>query len=215
MLVKDWMSKNLITVKATDSVIKAQILLNEHNISRLLVMQEGDLVGIITDKDIRRLSTPSETLRVKNIMTPNPLTVPWNYTIGEAAEILLEHNISGVPVLGHHGKVSGIITKGDLFRVLVPLTGVGSRGIQLSLFCTDRRGAIKEVTDIIRESGGRIMSVLTSYNDAPKGSVKLYLRMYGLDRKKLETLKQKLKEKTTLLYIVDRRKNTREFYGKN
>jgi acetoin utilization protein AcuB len=212
MLVKDWMSKDLITVKATDSVIKAQILLKDHQISRLPVMDEGNLLGIITDRDIRKVLIPSDTLKVKNIMVRNPVTVPWNYTVGEAAEILLKHNISGLPVVDHQGKVVGVITKGDLFKVLVPLTGVGKKGIQFALLLADRRGAIKEITDIIRENGGRMMSVLTSYDDASKGSLKLYLRMHGLERKKLNTLKKKISEKVTLLYLVDHRENIREIY---
>jgi acetoin utilization protein AcuB len=72
------MSKNPITVKATDSVIKAQILLKDRNIGRLPVMGKEDLLGIITDRDIRKVLIPSETLKVKNIMTRNPVTVPWN-----------------------------------------------------------------------------------------------------------------------------------------
>lgn len=59
MLVKYWMSRNLVTVKTNDSVIKAQILLKDHNIRRLPVMEEGNLLGIITDRDIRQLLTPS------------------------------------------------------------------------------------------------------------------------------------------------------------
>jgi acetoin utilization protein AcuB len=81
------------------------------------------------------------------------------------------------------------------------------------LLLADRPGAIKEITDIIRENGGRIMSVLTSYDDAPKGSLKLYLRMYGLERKKLKTIKDKIRGKASLLYIVDRRENTREIFA--
>jgi acetoin utilization protein AcuB len=213
MLVKDWMSKNPITVKATDSVTKAQILLKDRNIGRLPVMEEGDLLGIITDRDIRKVLIPSETLKVKNIMSRNPVTVPWNYTVGEAAEILLQHHISGVPVVDHDGRVVGIITKGDLFRVLVPLTGVGKKGIQFAMLLSDRRGAIKEITDIIREKGGRMMSVLTSYAETPKGFLNLYLRMHGLERKKLKTLKKKISEKATILYVVDHRDNIREIYS--
>jgi acetoin utilization protein AcuB len=212
MLVNNWMSKALVVVDPNASVIKAQILLKEHDISHLPVMNEEKLLGIITDRDIRQLLIPSETLKVKNIMTPDPVTVPWNYTIGEAAEILLMHNISGLPVVDQQGRVAGIITKGDLFRVLVPLTGVGKKGIQFALLLKDRRGAIKEITDIIRENGGRIMSVLTSCDDAPKSSLKLYLRMYGLERKKLKALKDKIREKASLLYMVDHRENTREVY---
>ena len=213
MLVKNWMNKALVIIKPNTSVIKAQILLQEKHISHLPVMEKEKLLGIITERDIKRLLVPSETLLVKNIMTHDPVTVPWDYTIGEAAEILLEHDISALPVIDPNGKVTGIITKGDLFRVLVPLTGVGKKGFQFALLLADRPGAIKAITDIIRENGGRIMSVLTSYDDAPKGSLKLYLRMYGLEREKLKPLKDKISKKASLLYIVDRRENTREIFA--
>jgi acetoin utilization protein AcuB len=215
MLVKNYMSTALVVVKPNASVIKAQILLKEHDISHLPVMEEEKLLGIISDRDIKKLLIPSETLLVKNIMTRNPVTVPWDYTIGETAEILLKHNISAVPVVDPQGRVVGIITKGDLFRVLVPLTGVGEKGIQLALVLADRRGAIQEITDLIRENGGRMMSVLTSYDDAPKGALKLYLRMYGIDRKNLKTLKEKIMEKAFLLYLVDHRENIREIFADN
>ena len=105
-------------------------------------------------------------------MTRQPVTVPWDYTVGEAAEVLLKHDISGLPVVDHRGGVKGIITKGDLFKVLVPLTGVEKKGIQLALKLVNRRGAIKEMTDIIRANGGRIISVLTSYTDDPDSNAK-------------------------------------------
>lgn len=212
MLVKYWMSTNLITVKTTDSVIKAKLLLKEHNISHLPVMEKGKLLGIITGWDIRQVLIPSDTLKVKNIMTRDPVTAPWDYTVGETAEMLLNHNISGVPVVDSKDRVAGIITKGDLFKVLVPLTGAGKKGVQFAVLLTDRRGAVKEITDMIRENGGRLMSALTSYDDAPAGSFKLYIRMSGLDRQKLKTIEQKIKENATLLYMVDHRENVRKIY---
>ena len=212
MLVKYWMSTNLITVKTTDSVIKAKLLLKEHNISHLPVMEKGNLLGIITGWDIRQVLIPSDTLKVKNIMTRDPVTVPWDYTVGETAEMLLKHNISGVPVVDSQDSVAGIITKGDLFKVLVPLTGVGKKGVQFALLLTDRRGAVKEITDMIRENGGRMLSALTSYDDAPTGSLKLYIRMYGIERKKLKTLEQKIMEKATILYMVDHLEYVRKIY---
>ena len=121
MLVQKWMSENVITIGPHDSAIKASILLRDNKIKRLPVVEKGKLVGIVTRIDLQRLSPPSDTLRVEHVMTKNPVTVPWNYTIGEAAETLLKHNISGVPVVGVNGRVIGIITKGDLFKVLVPL----------------------------------------------------------------------------------------------
>ena len=213
MLVKYWMSKNLITVKETDSVTKDKLLIREHDISHLPVMEDENLKGIVTDRDIRQVLIPSETLKVKDIMTRQPVTVPWDHTVGEAAEILLKHNISGLPVVDHKGRVTGIITKGDLFKVLVPLTGTGKKGIQFALKLVNRRGALKEITDIVRANGGRMMSILTSYTADPEGYLKIYLRMYGVEREKLEILKKKIMQKASILYLVDHRENTREIYA--
>ncbi|MEJ2658092.1 MAG: hypothetical protein P8012_13015 [Desulfobacterales bacterium] len=76
----------------------------------------------------------------------------------------------------------------------------------------DRPGSIKEVTDVIREYGGRMGSILTSYDMVPEGFRRVYIRMYGIDRFKINRLKEALKEKARLLYMVDRRETTRETF---
>jgi acetoin utilization protein AcuB len=212
MLVKKWMSENTITVGPNDTVIKALIVLNENNITRLPVISNGKLAGIVTERDLKRASLPSETLKVENVMTRNPVTVLWNYTINEVAEILLKYNISGVPVVGAQDELIGIITKDDLFRVLVTHTGVEEKGILLALIVIDQSGAIKVITDIIRASGGRMMSVLTNYDDAPKGYLRVYLRMYGIDRDKFHKMRELIAKKATILYWVDYRNNMRDIY---
>jgi acetoin utilization protein AcuB len=225
MLVNHWMSKQVITVDANDSMNKAIHLLKEHNIKMLPVMEKGKLVGIVTDRDLKRSSASDATsleihellyliskIKVKDIMTKNPITIPLDYTIEEAAEVLLKHNISGVPVIDHHGNIIGIITQNDIFRTLISLTGVEKKGIQFGLEVEDRPGSIKEVSDIIRQYGGRMASILTSYDFAPQGFRRLYIRMYAIDRFKLNKLKESLREKASLLYMVDRREVVRETY---
>jgi acetoin utilization protein AcuB len=212
MLVKKWMSENLITIRPYESAIKASMLLRDNHIKHLPVIEKDKLVGIVTDSDMLRVSTPSDTLRVEHVMTKNPVTVPWNYTIGEAAETLLKHNISGAPVVGVNGKVVGIITEGDLFKILVPLAGVGEKGIQLALFVADRPGSIKEITDIIRANGGRMMSILTSYDNAPRGYLRVILRLHGIDRDRFQKMRQIIANKASLLYWVDHRNNMRDIY---
>ncbi|MGD8523973.1 MAG: CBS domain-containing protein [Desulfobacterales bacterium] len=212
MLVKKWMSENLITIRPYESAIKASMLLRDNHIKHLPVIEKDKLVGIVTDSDMLRVSTPSDTLRVEHVMTKNPVTVPWNYTIGEAAETLLKHNISGAPVVGVNGKVVGIITEGDLFKILVPLAGVGEKGIQLALFVADRPGSIKEITDIIRAYGGRMMSILTSYDNAPRGYLRVILRLHGIDRDRFQKMRQIIANKASLLYWVDHRNNMRDIY---
>jgi acetoin utilization protein AcuB len=225
MLVNHWMSKQVITIDANDSMNKAIHLLKEHNIKMLPVMEKGKLVGVVTDRDLKRSSASDATsleihellyliskIKVKDIMTKKPITIPLDYTIEEAAEVLLKHNISGVPVINHHGNIAGIITQNDIFRTLISLTGVEKKGIQFGLEVEDRPGSIKEISDIIRQYGGRMASILTSYDLAPKGFRRLYIRMYGIDRFKLNKLKESLREKASLLYMVDRREVVRETY---
>jgi acetoin utilization protein AcuB len=226
MLVKNWMSKPAITIDANASMNDAIKLLKNHNIKMLPVMEKGKLVGIVTDRDLKRASASDATsleihellyliskIKIKEIMTKKPITVPEDYTVEETAEILLKHNISGVPVIDQYRDVVGTITQNDIFRILISLTGVAKRGIQFGLEVEDRPGSIKEVTDIIREYGGRMASILTSYDMAPEGFRQVYIRMYGIDRFKINRLKEVLKEKARLLYMVDRREVHRETYS--
>ena len=205
---------------------EATKLLKEHDIRILPVMKKGKLVGIVTDRDLKRASASDATtlevhellyllsrIKVKKIMTKNPITVPLDYTVEETAEVLLENKISGVPVVDNEGKIVGTITETDLFRAMMSLTGLKSKGILFAFQLEDRPGSIKEVADIVREYGGRIASILSSYDRVQKGYRKAYIRMYGIDRIKLPQLKEELKEKATMLYMVDLRENKREIYS--
>ncbi len=225
MLVKNWMSKNIITVGANDSMQDAVRLLKEHGIKMMPVMKNEKLVGIITDRDLKRASASDATtldvhellflvskIKVRDIMTKDPIMIPDDFTVEETAEILLKNKISGAPVIDSEGHVVGTITQTDLFRVLISLTGVGTRGIQFALLLEDTPGSIKEIADAIRKYGGRMVSILTSYVNVDKGYRKVYIRMYDIDREELEKLKEELKEKTTVFYMVDHQKNKREIY---
>jgi acetoin utilization protein AcuB len=225
LLVENWMNPNVITVDADDSMLDATKLLKEHNIRHLPVLEKGKLVGVITDRDLKRASASDATtleahellylianIKVREIMTRNPITVPYNYTIEEAAEILLQAKISGMPVVDKDGDVIGTITQTDLFKVLISLTGVGKKGVQFAFLLEDRAGSIKEVADIIRSYGGRMASILSSYEKAPEGHRYVYIRMYDVVREKMPQLKEDLKKKAKVLYIVDSRDNKREIF---
>jgi acetoin utilization protein AcuB len=225
LLVENWMNPNVITVDADDSMLDATKILKEHNIRHLPVLEKGKLVGVITDRDLKRASPSDATtleahellylianIKVREIMTKNPITVPYNYTIEEAAEILLQAKISGMPVIDKDGDVIGTITQTDLFKVLISLTGVGKRGVQFAFLLEDRPGSIKDVADVIRAYGGRMASILSSYEKAPEGHRYVYIRMYDVDREMMPQLKEELKKKAKVLYIVDSRDNKREIF---
>jgi acetoin utilization protein AcuB len=225
MLVANWMSKNIVTVDENDSMQDAMKLLKEHDIRMLPVMKKGKLVGIVTDRDLKRASASDATtlevhellylltrIKVKNIMTKEVITVPPDFTVEETAQVLQTNKISGVPVVNTEGQIVGTITKTDLFRVLISLTGVGSKGIQFGLQVEDRPGSIKEVADVIRQFGGRMVSILSSYDDVPEGYRKVYIRMRSIERSALQNLKQELESKAELLYMVDHTENNRELF---
>ena len=226
MLVTNWMSKNVITVDENDSMHDAMKLLKEHDIRMLPVMKKGKLIGIVTDRDLKRASASDATtldvhellylitkIKVKNIMTRDVITVPPDFTVEETAQVLQKNRISGAPVVNDSGQLVGTITQADLFKVLISLTGVGSGGIQFGFKVEDRPGSIKEVADIIRAYGGRMVSILTSYDEVPEGYRKVYIRMRSIERSELQKLIQELESKAGLLYMVDHTENNREIFA--
>jgi acetoin utilization protein AcuB len=225
MLVREWMSIEVITVDADETMQHAIGLLKEHSIRMLPVMKNKKLVGIVTDRDLKRASASDATsleihellyligqIKVKDIMIPKPITVPWDFTVEEAAEVLLKNKISGVPVTGSQGDIVGVITKSDIFKVLISLAGIGKRGIQMAIQIEDRPGSMKGITRAIRDLGGRMVSILTSYEKVPDGFRNVYIRFFDLDRSVLETLKENISEISKVLYIVDHRENKRDIF---
>ena len=225
MLVKNWMSKSVITTDVNDSMENAIRLLKEHDIKMLPVMKKNKLVGILTDRDLKRASASDATtleihelfyilskIKVKNIMTKDPITVPSDYTVEETADVLLKNKISGVPVVNHNKKLVGVITQTDVFKVLISLTGFKKKGIQFAFQLEDRSGSIKEIADIMRKYGGRMVSILGSYEGVPDRYRKIYIRMHGIDRAKIDLLKEELRENATILYMVDHRDNIRTIF---
>ena len=225
MLVKDWMSTNVITLNVNDTMQDAINVSMEHHISLMPVMEEGKLVGIVTDRDLKRASPSDATLldiqqimyhlsrlEVGAIMSRYPITVPLDYTVEETAEVLLTNGISGAPVVDQKGEIRGIITKNDLFKAMISLSGLTKRGLQFGFLLEDSPGSIKEVTDIIRKYNGRLVSILSSYEKAPEGLRNVYIRSFDIDRDALPRLKEELKAAAKMLYMVDHRENKREIY---
>ncbi|MFN3534020.1 MAG: CBS and ACT domain-containing protein [Desulfatiglandales bacterium] len=225
MLIKDWMNPKVITIDANNSMHDAIRMIKEHGISMLPVVKKGELVGIVTDRDLKRASASDATtlevhellyliskIKVSDIMSKNPITIPFDYTIEEAAELMLKHKISGLPVTDHEGNLVGTITKTDVFKCIISLTGIGTRGIQFAFLLEDRPGSIKEVADVLRSYGGRMVSILTTYERVPEGFRKAFIRMFGVKRELLPNLLEDLRKKAKVLYMVDHRANRREIY---
>ena len=225
MLVKNWMSKEVITVGVDDSMQNAIYILQEQNINILPVVENGNLVGIITDRDLKKASPSDATtldmhellfliskIKVSDLMKKPVYTTQPDLTIEEAAAVLLEKKISGLPVVNENGKLIGIITRSDIFQVVISLTGLGKRGIQFAIRIKDMPGPIKEVRELIHEYGGRTASIMSSGENAPPDYLNIYFRVYQIDREKLPSLIKEIEKKGALLYVVDHRENKRTIY---
>jgi acetoin utilization protein AcuB len=225
MLVKNWMSKNVVAIDVNDSMQLAIYTLKDNKIKLLPVISEGKLVGIVSDRDLKKASPSDATtldmhellylisrIKISDLMIKNPKTVSPDYTIEEAAQLLLEYKISGLPVLDTKNKLVGIITKSDIFRALIVITGLGKKGIQIGIRFKDIPGPIKEVRELIHQYKGRTASILSSMENAPEGYLHVYFRIYDIDRKILPDLLKELEKIGTLLYLVDHRQNKRTIY---
>lgn len=131
-LVRDWMTREIVTVSPDSRVLDAGRLMVDRTIRRLPVIEDDQLVGIVTYGDVRgarasvstsldiwELSYLLSRLTIREIMTPNPVTISPDETIGAAARLMLKYMIGGLPVLDHQGKLVGIITESDIFRLVV------------------------------------------------------------------------------------------------
>lgn len=132
VVVSEWMSKPVITVEPSTPLKTAHQIMKDCRIRRLPVVKDGHLVGIITSGDIREASPSDATslsvwelnylwdqLTVEHSMTRDPVTVTPETTILDAARLMLEKKISGMPVVDPTGHVVGILTESDIFKMLV------------------------------------------------------------------------------------------------
>jgi acetoin utilization protein AcuB len=176
---------------------------------------------VVTDRDLRS-AAPSQVIsfdaeerslmpelhsllskiKVGEIMSTDVISVEPQQTIVTAAVLMLKHRISGLPVVDSGGELVGIITEGDIFKVLVDFSGISLGNTVLAFRLEDRPASIKEAADAIRKHEGRLASILTSYAAADPGFRKVYFRIRELPSEKLQALKEQLEKDFDLLYVI-------------
>jgi acetoin utilization protein AcuB len=213
MLAQGWMSTDVISVGEETSMMKASVLMKENGIRRLPVLRRGRLVGMVTDTDLKEASPSKATtldiyeinyllseIKVKELMSTDVIYVKPDETIEFAAVLMLENKISGLPVINDQQHLIGVITETDIFKALVHITGVYSGNTQFAFCLPDKPGSVHEVAEVIRGMGGRVVSILTSYDLADEGYRNVYFRIRSMKQSMLAKLVDVLEEKFTVLY---------------
>ena len=174
MLVRERMSRPVITVQQEIPIMEAHTVMRNEHIRRLPVMDKRKrLVGIISEKDILHAKPSGATslsiwevhyllgeITVKKVMTRDVITVNEDMPIEEAARIMADNKIGGLPVL-RDDKVVGIITETDLFKIFLEMLGARERGIRLATLVPNTPEGLVQLTKAIFDIGGNILALGT------------------------------------------------------
>ena len=213
MLIQDWMAKDVLTVDENTSLMRATRIMKENSIRRLPVVSHGKLIGIVTDRDVKDAS-PSKTtsldvhelyyllseMKVKEVMTPDPIILNGFDSLEKAAVVMLEKKISGLPVVSRDGEIEGLVSETDVLRGFIHSTGIKDGAIQYVFDLEDVPGSVTTVVQKLREHHARVISVLTSFEDADAGLKRVAIRIIAEDGCDCENLTAELKKKFTVVY---------------
>ena len=169
MKVKNWINKKPITISRTALLQDAMQLMKENNIRHLPVLDDSELVGFITESDLRQFSFPSmvEEIPVHQVMVTNPLTISADASIENAAKIIHDNKIGGLPVLQDEQLV-GVITASDLLSAFIEVMGLLKTTIRLDVQANEENGDIDVVTKIIKDCGSEIINVAMDSSESKK-----------------------------------------------
>lgn len=202
MFVANRMTKNPITVTPSTKVDEAESLMKKYKFRRLPVVENGKLVGFLSDKDLLQVMPSAATtlakyeitsllskIEVKEIMTKDVITVDEDATIEEAALIMCNKKISGLPVISSVGAVVGVITETDIFKALVDVMGLPEGTTRLTLEVDNKVGVVEGIAKVIAAEGLSIDSLVTCKEN--NGKYEIVVRGKFPDG---EGLKKKLEE---------------------
>ena len=202
MFVINRMTKNPMTVTADTKVDEVAHLMKKHNFRRLPVVDDGKLVGFLSDSDLMRVApSPATTLSryeinsllakicVRDIMKKDVVSVNVGATIEEAALIMYKNKIGGMPVVSNMGAVVGVITETDIFKTFVDVMGLADGKTRITLEVTDKIGVVKDIAEIFGQAGVSIDSLITCKKEDNKYEIVIRGDITNIDdiKAKLET----------------------------
>ena len=181
LLARDWMTRKLVTLSPEASVAEALTLCRERRIRHIPILEEGRLIGIVSDRDLRDASpalgdaqraSALQEIRVGDVMTREVSTADPQDSIENLAQEMYELKIGSLPVVAEGPMVDeglavaeeellGIVTSSDVMRALVTLAGLPEPGCRIEVRAPNRGGILAEVASKIQDLEVDIFSVLS------------------------------------------------------
>jgi len=206
MLVRERMTRRPVTISPETPISEALDLMRREKVRRLPVLdREGRLVGIVLEKDLLYASPSPATslsiyemqyllskLTVAEVMSRRVITVDEITPLEEAARIMADHRIGGLPVM-RGDRLVGIITETDLFKVFLEMLGAREKGVRLTLEVPDQKGVLASITGAIAALGGDIVSLSTFWGeDLTTGVITVKVREGTATKRQLVGAMEKL-----------------------
>jgi acetoin utilization protein AcuB len=205
MFVSNLMTRNPVMAQPETPVTEAQVMMRREKVHRLPVADKnGKLVGIVSEKDLLNVSPSVATtldmyemtsllanLKVEKVMTRKVLSVHDDTLVEDAARLMADNDIGGLPVVNRDNTIIGIITESDLFRLFIDLFGSRRKGLRMSLLVPQKQGELAALTAAIAGAGGNIIAVGTAPGTDPT-NVACMIKVEGLSREKVIALAKPL-----------------------
>lgn len=184
MIIESRMTRNPVTVGPDVTVEEAAKIMKQEKVHRLPVLDKDKrLVGVISEKDIlRALPSPVSSLSayempyllskltVKKLMSKDPITISKDTIVEDAARLMVDQDLSCLPVMDGD-KLVGIVSKSDLFKMLLELFGARHYGVRISFLVEDKPGTIAIISRALSEQGLDIISFGTFMGTNPTNAV--------------------------------------------
>jgi acetoin utilization protein AcuB len=223
VFVRDCMSSPAVTITPDTSLQDALNLMHEHRFRRLPVVDEmGSLVGIVSERDLLYASPPPAPLvsgfelnhllaelETREIMTREVITTTPDTFIEEAARLMVESKIGGLPVVGEGKEVVGVITETDVFMAFIDLYRAGHAGLYVTLKAWDRAGLTVELSKAVLGMGGDIVGLSSSYDEA-SGNYRLVIKGQEIEKDRVVALLASLGYHVIEVYEVQAKGNNRK-----
>jgi acetoin utilization protein AcuB len=195
MLVRDIMRTAVVVATPDTTVVEAVRLARERGIRHLPVLEGPRLVGIVSDRDLKRAIVPAEAVdggrqgrlpavRVREIMSREVLTVGAGVPVENAARVMVRERVGALPVT-EEGRLVGIVTETDVLALFVRAMGVGEPSSRLDIWLGSRPTAMTEVVRAIEEAGTTVASIVTLVS--PDGGREAVVRVATIDPRRAIT----------------------------